>query len=173
MTAGELSSDYQITALSNNNINFSKSDYQSGVPSGYTRYDGTATGKEPISGVSTLVCDHFKTSEGSGAPGIYGNPSATNGLALRLVVADTDFDDAAAVNAYIQAQKDADTPVTVCWQTKTATVTQLSPTEVKTLLGANNIFADCGDIDTLTYCADPTLFINGKIAALTALMSES
>jgi hypothetical protein len=49
---------------------------------------------------------------------------------------------------------------------------QLTPTEVKTLLGLNNIWADTGDT-SVTYRADPTLFINGKVAALTALMSES
>lgn len=49
---------------------------------------------------------------------------------------------------------------------------QLTPTEVKTLLGLNNIWADTGNT-SVTYRADPTLFINGKVAALTALMSES
>lgn len=49
---------------------------------------------------------------------------------------------------------------------------QLTPAEVKTLLGPNNIFADAGNVN-VTYRADPTLYINGKVAALTALISES
>lgn len=37
------------------------------------------------------------------------------------------------------------------YELATPTTIQLTPTEVKTLLGQNNIFADCGDIDTLIY----------------------
>lgn len=54
---------------------------------------------------------------------------------------------------------------------KTQQTVQLTPTEVKSLLGANNIFADCGDV-AVTFRCDTTLYINSKIAALTALMSE-
>ncbi len=35
--------------------------------------------------------------------------------------------------------------------------------EIKTILGANNIFADCGDIASLTYRADPTLYSKSTI----------
>lgn len=52
------------------------------------------------------------------------------------------------------------------------TSVQLTPAEVVSLLGENYISADCGDI-TVDYRADPMLYINGKIAALTALMSET
>ncbi len=48
----------------------------------------------------------------------------------------------------------------------------LTADSVKTFLGTNNIWADCGDT-TVDYRADPTLFINDKIAALTALISET
>jgi hypothetical protein len=41
---------------------------------------------------------------------------------------------------------------------------------IETLLGTNNIFADCGDT-TVDYYADPTLFVNKKIAAAVAAMS--
>lgn len=40
------------------------------------------------------------------------------------------------------------------YELATPTVVQLTPTEVKTLLGNNNIFADTGDINTLTYYVD-------------------
>ena len=42
---------------------------------------------------------------------------------------------------------------------------QLTPTEVKSLLGQNNIFADCGDSEVV-YRADPTLYISKLISAL-------
>lgn len=47
----------------------------------------------------------------------------------------------------------------------------ISADSVKTLLGTNNIFADTGDV-SVDYRADTTLYINGKVEALTALMSE-
>lgn len=52
----------------------------------------------------------------------------------------------------------------------TPIVYDLDPVTVSTLLGTNNIFADCGDT-TVDYYADPTLYINRKIAAAVAAMS--
>ena len=46
----------------------------------------------------------------------------------------------------------------------------LTPTEVKTILGENNIWADCGD-STVEYRADTKLYIDKKIAALAAAMN--
>ena len=47
---------------------------------------------------------------------------------------------------------------------------QLTPTEVKTLLGANNIFADTGSVD-VEYCADTKKYIDNAIAAAVASLS--
>lgn len=58
------------------------------------------------------------------------------------------------------------------YELETPLTYQLTPTEVKSLLGENHIAADTGNV-SVTYRADPTLFINDKVAALTALMSES
>ena len=41
----------------------------------------------------------------------------------------------------------------------------LTPTEVNTLLGENNIWADCGD-STVEYRADTKLYMDKKIAAI-------
>ena len=46
----------------------------------------------------------------------------------------------------------------------------LDPVTIETLLGTNNIFADCGDT-TVSYYADTTLFVNKKIAAAVAALS--
>ncbi len=59
----------------------------------------------------------------------------------------------------------------VVYKLASATTYQLTPTEVTTLLGTNNIWADCGPVD-VDYRADPTLYINKHVQALTALMSE-
>ena len=42
--------------------------------------------------------------------------------------------------------------------------------EVKTLLANNTVWADCGNIAELIYRADPTLFVNRKVAASQRLM---
>ena len=47
---------------------------------------------------------------------------------------------------------------------------QLTPTEVKTLLGVNNIWADTGDVE-VTYRADTKLYIDKKLAELAARIS--
>jgi len=54
------------------------------------------------------------------------------------------------------------TPTTgaeVVYKLATPQTYNLTPTEVKTLLGINNIFADCGDVD-VEYVRDATLIIN-------------
>jgi hypothetical protein len=47
----------------------------------------------------------------------------------------------------------------ICYRLATPQTYNLTPTEVKTLLGINNIFADCGDVD-VEYVRDATLIIN-------------
>lgn len=49
----------------------------------------------------------------------------------------------------------------------------LTATEIETLLGENNIFADSGDIVSVTYKADTKKYIDNKFAELQALILES
>jgi hypothetical protein len=56
-------------------------------------------------------------------------------------------------NAYLLAQYSSNTPVQICYPLATPTTVQLTPTEVKTLLGSNNVWADSGDI-SVGYKAD-------------------
>ena len=59
---------------------------------------------------------------------------------------------------------------TLVYKLATPVEVTLTPTEITTLLGTNNIFADCGDT-TVSYYADTTLFVNKKIAAAVAALS--
>jgi hypothetical protein len=55
------------------------------------------------------------------------------------------------------------TPTTgaeVVYKLATPQTYNVTPTEVKTLLGINNIFADCGDIENVEYTRDATSIIN-------------
>lgn len=49
---------------------------------------------------------------------------------------------------------------------------QLTPQEVKTLLGQNYVFADTGDVD-VTYQADTKLYVDNKFTELQALVLEN
>lgn len=61
--------------------------------------------------------------------------------------------------------------INICYKTEPFVVAQLTPTEVNSFLGTNNIWADTGDVD-VTYRADVQLYINQKTAqTLTAAAS--
>jgi len=63
-------------------------------------------------------------------------------------------------------------PVQLVYELAAPIVYALDHAAVKTLLGTNNIWADTGDTE-LTYRADPTLYIERKIAAAMAAASEA
>ena len=78
--------------------------------------------------------------------------------ALNLwVIQDTDatIDD---FKAFLAEQYANGTPVTVCYTLATPQTYQLNITEIRTLLGQNNIWADTGDT-TVTYRADTKMFV--------------
>jgi hypothetical protein len=49
---------------------------------------------------------------------------------------------------------------------------QLTPTQVKSLLGSNNVWADCGDVIDGKYIADASLTIASFDARITALENQ-
>ncbi|MBQ9392386.1 MAG: hypothetical protein IJU18_00140 [Oscillospiraceae bacterium] len=67
------------------------------------------------------------------------------------------------VAEYLYDQQENGTPVQLCFPLAEPLTYQLTPREVRTLLGSNAIYADTGDT-TVTYRADPTLVI-GKLAS--------
>ena len=85
-------------------------------------------------------------------------PRTSNATAM---INNPDYSDATAFTNAVKNQ-------TLVYDLAAPVTYQLTPTEVKTLLGANNIFADCGDIVSLDYRADTTLYIAKKIAEATA-----
>lgn len=62
--------------------------------------------------------------------------------------------------------------VTLVYELAAPLVYHLTPREVTTLLGNNNIFADTGDI-SLTYAVDTKTYIDDKIAAIVATLSTT
>lgn len=57
---------------------------------------------------------------------------------------------------------DTPTGVQVCYELNTPTTTQLTPQEVKSLLGSNNFYHDCNGQVAVTYRADIGLYIDKK-----------
>ena len=67
------------------------------------------------------------------------------------------------------------TPTTgaeVVYELATPTTIQLTPTQVKSLLGVNNVWADTGDVLDAEYIRDATTIINSLIARIEALENQ-
>lgn len=81
-----------------------------------------------------------------------------------ITVKDSNIADADAMKAFCLAQYNAGTPVTFVLPLATPITVQLSATEVTTLLGQNNIWADTGDVTDVTIRCDTALYIQKMIA---------
>ena len=62
----------------------------------------------------------------------------------------------------------SENPLQVVYELATPTTGQLTPTEVRTLLGQNNVWADCGSVE-VEYRADPTLAYNELAQVIVSL----
>ena len=57
-------------------------------------------------------------------------------------------------------------PLQVCFTLATPITYQLTPTQVKSLVGTNNIFADCGDINNVEYVRNLNITINDLLSRI-------
>lgn len=80
-----------------------------------------------------------------------------------------DFDTLEKFKTYVAGQYSNNTPVEVCFKVKSGETYQLTPTEVATLLGQNNIWSDTGNTD-VEYRADTKLYVDGKVSTAQNLM---
>lgn len=81
--------------------------------------------------------------------------ASKNTSAPRLIIRCNSYSDATAFKTAMTGQ-------TVCYELATPTTTQLTPQEVKSLLGSNNIYHDCNGNISVTYKADIGLYIDKK-----------
>lgn len=134
----------------------------------WTQYTGSVGFKDAeivANKATTIFCSHYRSKNTvSGwtelSDGDIGKALSTNVIRIIDAAHDTDL---AAWNAYVAAQKTANTPVQILISLNTPVTYQLTPVQVATLLGANNIWADCGEVTELTYIADPALYIQNAI----------
>lgn len=130
------------------------------VPSGADEalYDGNKT---------LIISDTYKGYSDAG------KPANTNGVYVgsggSIKVWDSEYTEGTDVDAW----KTARANVELCYYLYTPITYQLTPTQVNSLLGVNNIFADCGDIISAEYKRDATTIINELINRIIALEERS
>ena len=93
---------------------------------------------------------------------VIGNNFISN-LYAAMVVHDEDYTDAETFKTAVSGQM-------LVFPIKTPVTYQLTPTEVTTLLGTNNIWSDTGD-STVEYRADTKLYVDGVYTDYTAMLA--
>ena len=158
VTSGKLTVDRAIVTISSswNPALSSTGDTVAVAQYSQNHFPGIASAPLPVS-------NRFSTNIPSGQIGrmVYGAPN------LYLAVPKSEL---ASVNVDGLKSWFGSHETQVCYKLATPIEVDLTPTEITTLLGTNNIFADCGDT-TVDYYADTTLFVNKKIAAAVAALS--
>ena len=93
------------------------------------------------------LCSHYPYA--ASTVGITSFSIFTNGLGVYFN--NTGYANTTAWTAFLEAQAGAGTPIQVCYPLDTPQTVQLTPTQIMTLLGQNNVWADCGPILELEY----------------------
>lgn len=103
-------------------------------------------------GVDNFFSNRFKTAVGDAS--LYNvNGRATNGNIY------FNIPESIGSDVTLAKQWFANNPTQICYELATPIEVQLTPTEVKTLLGLNNIWADSGEV-TVEFGADPSILVN-------------
>lgn len=107
---------------------------------------------------NTMLSDRFKTGDSNLWYINYMADYEMLSNETSIYISDSDYDNANDFRTSMSG-------VMLCYELATPITYQCTPTEVSTLLGANNIWADTGD-STVTYLADTKMYIDNAIAAL-------
>ena len=154
VTTGKLTVDRAMVDLGAKN-------WYPSTAAGRTRFRTSISDIERISSPNVrapMLCSEYKTET---ANNTY---SGRQGISLQQNAADVYVYDAQKESMSAADFKAAMSGVQLVYELATPIVYDLTPTEVKTLLAQNNIWADCGD-STVNYRADTKLYIDKKIAA--------
>ena len=99
---------------------------------------------------SNSVCSHatyLTGATGTATPADYRiNNDSSNAQAIIFYDTQSEFASAAAFNAYLAEQYANGTPVQLYYDLATPTTYQLTPTEVRTIAGFNQIYSDAGPV---------------------------
>ena len=155
VTTGELVVDRAIVDLGDLTWTYTTGDSYAGSP-----YFASGNVADKKAGANNMICSQYPVgvNRGSIQDCVITPWNSTN--ALNLACRDDRFTDAAAF-------KTAMNGVQLVYELATPITYQLTPQEVATLLGHNNIWADTGDT-AVKYTADTKLYIDKKLAELTS-----
>lgn len=143
-----------------------------------SNYISVTTSAQATDRIAThVICSHLKTLGRGNTENIIRNRTSASGFSMffgRTAICDldtsafialTNAEKVALVNAYMTAQYEAGTPVTVVYQLMEPITYQVTPAEVTTILGINNIWADTGNV-TVQYRADTKTYVDSAKATL-------
>ena len=117
---------------------------------------------------ANVLCSHFAQ---SGTNSVASGNAPTS-VWFRLDKTVADFATVEAFRSYIANQYTAGTPVTISYKLATPLSYTLTPSQIRTLLGTNNVWADAGDV-SVEYNADTKLYIDNKITQAIAAALNS
>lgn len=160
VTTGVLTVDMAMVDMGTLSWAYYPNNLRFGVKINGARYSGTGFGFDgacSIYAVSTTSYGIMADKSVVIGCNFLGNTDAA------MIVQDSAYTDADVFKTAVSGQK-------LVYPLATPVTYQLTPTEVTTLLGTNNIWADCGD-STVEYRADTSLYVDKKIAALAAALS--
>ena len=121
--------------------------YYESTAGGRFRVAGLLTGKIETSGYDTdLLCSYYKADPSPTQSGAVDNTICGWRATDVSYIIDRRFETAEAYKAWL-----ADNPVAVVYNLATPLTLSLTPTEVRTILGYNNIYADSGNVDVVYY----------------------
>ena len=117
-----------------------------------------------------FICNRLKYvgSQTTSSEWKYGTCINANSTSFNLWLKDSAFASLAEATTWLEQNE-----TQICYYLKSPIVHQLSPQQLNTLLGQNNIYSDVGSIADVQYPADTKLYIDGKIAELQALVLEN
>jgi len=119
------------------------------------------TGNESTTSTTNGFCTHYRYANGYAGK----DNKIVQGHGAHVWLVDTDFATVEDVKAYLAAQAEAGTPVTVAYPLATPYTIQLDPQQLTLLKGSNTVWSDCGNT-TMAYVADTKLYIDKKFTAL-------
>lgn len=117
-------------------------------------------------GNSNIICDSYATSNATTVTNM-------NNLTIKGRASDGNIYIRNTNYTSLEDFTSAVANVEIMFKLKTSVTYQLTPTEIRSLLGINNIWADCGSITELKYTRDLNLCINDIISRLEALEGGS
>ena len=159
VTTGELAIDRSMMTLDGSqNVN------ANGATTATSRFTYAPSNK--AFGVSNIISDRFYYKDtSSDNVGMMSGRKASRTVEFYLPV---------SVVQTIEGGKAwfSENPTQLCYELDTPITVQLTPRQINTLLGSNNIFADTGDVD-VDYRADTKLYIDSLTAPDTDMVADA